>query len=184
MKLTPLEVKQQQFGASLRGYDRHEVDDFLQAVAEEMEELTREHNGLKARARQLEERLEEFRAREKNLKETLMTAQKVADDVKNVAEREARMAISNAEMEGERIMQEILRRREKLIGEIYELKRQKVQFETTMRNAIEVHLKMLDALKEHEEEPAGEKKLAYLKQKPGESRSDESQGDDFKSERK
>ena len=150
MKLTPLEIKQKKFRTGFRGFDVEEVEEFLQFVSEELEELTRETNEQKDRLKGLEDQIVEYREREQTLKETLLTAQRMADDVKGIAEREARMVISNAEMEGERLIQDAVRRREMLVSEIHDLKRQKVQFETTLRHAIEVHLKMLDALQEYE----------------------------------
>jgi len=172
MKLTPLEVKQKKFQNGFRGYDVQEVEEFLLIVSEEMEELARENNELKNKVAQSDETLTEYRNREKTLKETLVTAQQMAEDVKKVAEREAKAILSSAELEGERLMYEATRRREALVSEIHDLKRQKVQFESTLRNAIEVHLKMMDALKEQEDEETKEN-LTFLRRKEAESSNDD-----------
>ncbi len=150
MKLTPLEVKQKKFRTGFRGYDLPEVEEFLLIVSEEMEEMVRENNDLKARNQHLDESLTEYKAREATLKATLVTAQKMAEDVKILAEREAKNVLSSAEIEGERVIQDAVRRRENLVSEIHDLKRQKVQFETTLRNSIEIHLKMLEAMDDNE----------------------------------
>lgn len=154
MKLTPLEVKQKQFPIRVRGNDKNEVGEFLHLVAEEMEDLARENNELKTRLSLLEANIEEHRAREVALKETLVTAQKMAEEVKRMAEREAQVLLSNAELEGERVIEGALKRREGLLSEVYDLKRQKVQFETSLRHTIELHLKLLDALREYDDERA------------------------------
>ncbi len=154
MKLTPLEVKQKRFQSSFRGIDQQEVEEFLQLVSEEMEELVRDNNELKGRVSELEERLLEHRDREQTLKQTLLTAQKMSEDLKAIAEREAQALISKAEVEAERFMQDAELRRRDLISDIHDLKRQKIQFETTLRSSIEVHLKMLDALNEQERRSA------------------------------
>ena len=151
MKLTPLDIKQKRFQSQFRGVDPREVQEFLQLVAEELEASVREINQNKDRIRELEERLVEHKEREATLKETLVTAQKMAEEVKINAEREAKVILSRSEMEGDRLIQDAAARREMLISEIHDLKRQKVQFETTLRGTIEIHLKMLDALREHEE---------------------------------
>ena len=154
MKLTPLEVKQKQFPVRLRGIDKSEVGEFLHLVAEEMEELARENNELKMRQSLLDAAIEEHRAREVALKETLVTAQKMAEEVKRMAEREAQVLLSNAELEGERVIEGALKRRESLLNDVYDLKRQKVQFETSLRHTIELHLKLLDALRDYDAERA------------------------------
>lgn len=156
MKLTPLEIKQKKFHTAFRGLEAAEVEEFLQIVAEEMEGLVRESNDLKERLHRAEERLEEYKGREQSLKETLLTAQKMAEDIKAIAEREAQNVLSNAELEGERIIRRAQVRREQLMDDLHDLKRQKVQFESSLRSTIDVHMKMLDALREHEEERARE----------------------------
>jgi len=153
MKLTPLEIKQKTFKNGFRGADLEELGEFLALVSEEMEELVRENNELKDNKAELEQQLEEFENRELTLKETLVTAQKMAEDVKEIAERESKAILSNAELEGEKLLRDAMRRRENLISELHDLKRQKVQFETTLRNAIEIHLKMMDAMNEQYEVP-------------------------------
>ncbi len=163
MKLTPLEIRQMQFPAAFRGLNREDVQNFLQLASEEMEELARENNALKERLADFEKRLDEHREREKSLKDTLLAAQKAAEDMKAVAEREARITLSKAELDGEKLVREAVKRREKLVGDIHDLRRQRVQFETTLRNAVEVHLKMLDALKEHEEKLQTDDNLTVLR---------------------
>lgn len=184
MKLTPLEIKQKHFANSFRGVERREVEDFLELVAEEMEALNRENMSLKDLIPKLEKRIESYREREKALKETLLTAQKMAEDMKKASEKEARLVLGNAELEGERLMRDAVKRREKLISDIHELKRQKVQFETTLRNVIEVHLKMLEALREHEEKEEEPDNLAFLKRPSEKDRREGAEVDDILSEEK
>jgi cell division initiation protein len=182
MKLTPLEVKQKKFRTVFRGAEVQEVEEFLQIAAEDMEDLVRENNDLKERLHRAEERLEEYKGREQSLKETLLTAQKMAEDVKSIAEREAKNILSNAELEGERVVQQAMNRRERMITEIHDLKRQKVQFESSLRSAIDVHLQMLDALKEHEQARPEDENLTYLKRRSAElQQADESETADDQS---
>jgi len=178
MKLTPLEIKQKKFRSVFRGCHVAEVEEFLQLVSEEMEELVRDNNELKAKMQGLEEQLEMFQSREKTLKETLFTAQKMADDVKVLAERESRSILSAAELEGERLIHEAVGRRETLVSEIHDLKRQRVQFESTLRNSVEIHLKMLDALHDQEYEKPADEKHSFLKQRSTETTSESADADE------
>ena len=76
MKITPLEIQQQQFkGKMFGGLDPDEVDGFLQLVAGEMENLVRENGELKEQNRRLLTEAEDIRQRETSLRETMLVAQ-------------------------------------------------------------------------------------------------------------
>ncbi|RJO63591.1 MAG: DivIVA domain-containing protein [Myxococcales bacterium] len=164
MRLTPLDIKQKRFQTAFRGCRTEEVEEFLVLLSEQAEEMQREINDLKDQLARAEKSLGEFAEREKSLQETLVAAQRMAEEVRGVAEREARVILSNAELEGERLVQDAVRRRERIVSEIHDLKRQKIQFETTLKGAIEVHLKMMEALREHEEKLETEN-LEFLRRK-------------------
>src|ERR671922_25146 len=85
MKVTPLDLRQQRFNTVMRGYDRAEVNAFLADTAEEYENALRENDRLKQEVSKLEAILKEHRGQEVNLRNTLMTAQKLADDIKDTA---------------------------------------------------------------------------------------------------
>jgi len=152
MELTPMEIRQKQFTSDFRGLNKREVEEFLTLVSGTQEDLIRQNNDLKDDVQRLKHELEEHREREKVLRETLVAAQKMAEDMKSNAGREATLILSNAEAEGERLIDQFKKQREIIVSEIHELKRQKVQFETALRNSIEMHLHLLDALKDEEKE--------------------------------
>jgi cell division initiation protein len=85
-----------------------------------------------------------MRSRELTLKETLLTTQRVTDDLKANARKEAEIIVAEAELRGEKIVQAADDRRIQLISEIQELKRQKISFETSLRAVVESHLRLLD----------------------------------------
>ena len=75
MKLTPLDIQQQQFRTVVvGGFDAKEVDAYLDMVSSAMEGLIRENSGLKDQLKQKEALLDDHRQREKALKETMITA--------------------------------------------------------------------------------------------------------------
>ncbi len=152
MELTPMEIRQKQFTSDFRGLNKREVEEFLVLVAGTQEDLIRQNNEYKDEVQRLKHELEEHREREKVLRETLVAAQKMAEDMKFNAGREATLILSNAEAEGERLIDQFKKQREIIVSEIHELKRQKVQFETALRNSLEMHLHLLDALKDEEKE--------------------------------
>ena len=98
MKLTPTDIQRQTFGKRFRGFDPDEVRAFLAAVAEEMAALQRERDGTEQQLRHLELIVNEHREREAILKNTLLTAQKVAEDIRESARREADTVVKQAEL--------------------------------------------------------------------------------------
>lgn len=102
--LTPLEVRQKKrdFPRSIRGYAPALVDDFIDLVADRMEELVKENMALNDRLDGLDEELSGFREKEKALVDALMAAERMRDDAREIAEKEASLLFKEAELEAER----------------------------------------------------------------------------------
>src|SRR5947207_15810071 len=82
MNVSPLDLRQQRFRKSFRGFDPIEVASFLAAVADDYEQALRETDRVKQDLMRMEAVLTEHREHEKNLQATLTTAQKLSDDIK------------------------------------------------------------------------------------------------------
>jgi cell division initiation protein len=150
MKLTPLDIQQQQFRTALMGFDKKEVDTFLDLLANDVEELVRENNALKDEVRKKESDLLEFRERERTLKDTMLTATQITEDIKQNARKEAEIVIAQAEQQAEQIIQNAHTRLVRIMEDMDELRRQKAQFEASLRSMIQTHFKLLDAMGERE----------------------------------
>ncbi|MGA7827709.1 MAG: DivIVA domain-containing protein [Geobacteraceae bacterium] len=149
MKITPLDIQQQQFkGKLFGGLNPEEVDSFLQAVAQEMETLNRENNQFREQTQKMSAEAEVLSQREKELRETLLAAQRITEEMKNNAQKEAELIIAEAEVRAEKILADAENKLVQLKNEIQEMRRQKMQFETSFRSLIESHNKMLSI---HEE---------------------------------
>lgn len=144
MAITPIDIQQHRFKSSLLGYDKVGVDHFLELISEEMERLYLLNQELKEELARVRETLEEMRDREASLKETLITTQKITDDMKNNARREGEIIVTDAQLRAERIVRDAEERRIQLISDIQEIKRQKIAFESGMRSLIESHMRLLD----------------------------------------
>ena len=144
MRITPIDIQQQQFKSRLMGYDKAGVDQFLESLASEIERLFRQNQDLQEELARTRGSLAEMREREATLKETLLTTQKVTDELKANARREAELLLADAEVRAERVMRNAEERRLQLIGEIQEIKRQKIDFETSLRCMLEKHVRMLE----------------------------------------
>jgi cell division initiation protein len=77
-KLTPLDIRKQEFPQRFRGYDPDEVDTFLDLIADDAEGLTNERNQLQDRVATLESQLAEFREMERSLRDALVMAEKMS----------------------------------------------------------------------------------------------------------
>ncbi|OHB33246.1 MAG: cell division protein DivIVA [Desulfuromonadaceae bacterium GWC2_58_13] len=144
MAITPIDIQQHRFKSRPFGYEKAGVDHFLELVSEEMERLYKINQGLKEDLARTRAALEEMRGREVILNETLMTAQKMTDDLKNNARREGEIIVTDAQLRAERIVRDAEERRIQLIGDIQEIKRQKISFETSLRSLVVSHMRMLD----------------------------------------
>jgi len=144
LKITPLDIQQQQFkGKMLGGLDPEDVDAFLQTIAQEMENLIRENSELKEQQRRATQELEEMARQEGQLRETMLAAQKITEEMKSNAQKEATLIISEAELKAERIVADAEKSLSQLNGQIQELKRQKFQFEISLKSLLDSHSKML-----------------------------------------
>ena len=154
MKISPIDIQQQQFRSRPFGYEKAGVDRFLELLAEEMERLVRENLDLMEELARVKASLAEMRDREETLKRTLVTAQKLADGLKSTARREVDVMLAEAEVKAERLMYNAEERRVELINEIQEIKRQKIDFEVSLRGLLEKHIRMLDmnavAIEQHD----------------------------------
>lgn len=166
MKITPLDIQQQQFTVRFRGFDQRDVESFLELVRNEFEELIRENNSLKDELRRKGEQIAKYQDNEQTLKATMITAQKITEDVKTNAIKESEVIVAEARLKAQEILNSAQLRSLELFEEIKELKRQKIQFESNLRVNIETHLKMLEAeAKKAEEFDALEEKLEFLHKK-------------------
>jgi cell division initiation protein len=138
MKISPLDIQQQQFKVkTFRGLDPEDVDAFLQSVAAEMEGLIRENDQMREQqARQSRDMLD-MAEKERELRETLLSAQRVIEEMKANARKEAELIVSEAEIKGERIIADAERQLGELKSRIEEVRRQKIQFEMSFKGLLD-----------------------------------------------
>lgn len=121
MKLTALEIKQQNFEKSLRGYDKAEVQAFLNLMSNEWEHLVAKNRELEKKIENLEEKLKHYERVEEALHETLQTAKESAEQKLSGARKDARNKIEKAEMEADTIVREANQQRQQIRQSILRL---------------------------------------------------------------
>jgi cell division initiation protein len=150
MNVSPLDLRQQRFRKSFRGFDPVEVASFLSAVADDYEQALRETDRLRQDLMRMEAVLTEHREHEKNLQNTLMTAQKLSDDIKANAELEARRIIREAEGRSDLLLEKTQARLEDIQREIDGLKLKRKDVETSIEANITTLRNTLDFVREQE----------------------------------
>jgi cell division initiation protein len=110
MELTGREVHEKQFNDAWRGYNQEEVDDFLDRVAEALDQLGRENAALKTRMAELDQAVAASRDTEEMLKKTLVSAQRAAEEAIATAKAKAEHLINQAEMRAQRAAEEASKR--------------------------------------------------------------------------
>jgi cell division initiation protein len=144
MRLTPLDIREQQFRRVMRGMDPEEVTAFLASVASEFEVLLTENKELKQRLGDLEEKIDEYRNMEKALRDTLLTAERVMTESKESAQREARLIIREAELAAQRATARIAQDVARVRRELVEMRRMKDGYMSRLRWLMRSHLEMLE----------------------------------------
>jgi cell division initiation protein len=162
MRMTPLDIQNHRFAGRWQGYDKSEVDAFLELLAQDYESLVHEVELLRETVRSQELKLTELQANEGVLRETLTTAQGLAEDLKKTAAKEAEIRIGEAEVRAEKILDAAHRRAARLAEDIREMKGLRTRLAAAVRTTIETHLSLLEGLAAPDEEDGGEEKIAYL----------------------
>lgn len=152
MRLTPLEVQNHQFSRRLNGVDGEEVESFLKMIADDYESAMRENERLKDSVHQLEKRNRELASGEKILRETLVSAQDMAEKLRETAVAESEVLLSTAEVHAEKILDASHRRAATLSEEIRELRGMRTRYAASLRSTISTHLSLIDRLEQDEDD--------------------------------
>jgi cell division initiation protein len=144
MRITPLDIIQKQFTPGKRGYDSDEVRAFLESVRESMEELLKENQRLKDLVATRDREVAELRDNEADIKDTLILARRLSDDLKRTARREADVAVGEARLEAERIIMAANDERANLQEGIVRLRSGKAQLIAELRAVLDTHAKLLE----------------------------------------
>jgi cell division initiation protein len=145
MKITPLDVGNHRFPKRWKGYDPREVDIFLEMVSQEMDELISENRFLTEDLKKKSGELADYKEKEQILKETMITAQRVADDMKGNMVKEAQAIVAQAELEHDSIIRRAQGRVIELQEEIQGLKEDRVRFREEFRSLIRTYLALLES---------------------------------------
>jgi cell division initiation protein len=154
MRITPLDVRQQQFTIrTFRGFDVQEVDAFLEDVAEDYEAVLKENAQLQEQVAALDARVRGLAELEKTLQDTLVTAQRMSEEMKASAQREAQATLEEAARQREAFVHETRAEEERLRAEVQNLSQMRRQIVEDLKSTIEGYRRVLKVDPHDDDEP-------------------------------
>jgi cell division initiation protein len=155
MRVAPLDLRQQRFRTVLRGFDRTEVVAFLTEAADDYEHALREIDRLRQDLVRLEGLLGEHREREATLRNTMLTAQRLADEIKESARNEARLVLKEAEGRAELLLQKAHVQLEEVRRDIDEMRLRRRGVEGSLESSIQALYHALEFIRDQDRSGEG-----------------------------
>ena len=143
MRLSPLDIRKQDFDTSLRGYSKEDVDAFLQMLSEQWEEVIDEQRRLEDEVRTLENKMEHYQQVEEALQEALQTARENSEQKLENAEQKARLIVETAESQADNIKREAREEREVLRRQVDQLQEQRDKAVAQLRAFLTSEMELL-----------------------------------------
>ncbi len=140
MKLTPLDIHHKEFHHALRGYSEEEVDTFLDEVAEEFERLFKENIDLSEKLEAASAKVRDYQSMETTLNNTMVSAQRSAEQIVAQANGEASTILRDAEVKAKEIIHAALTDKQKAQSELVRIKQAEEDFRDRFRTLLEKHL--------------------------------------------
>jgi DivIVA domain-containing protein len=144
MRITPLDIIQKQFSASKKGVDTEEVTDFLDQARETLEDVLRENQDHKVALAERDREIERLRAAEAEIKETLLMARRISEDLQGTARRESDLVMGEARLEAQQIINQTHDEHRHLLKEVMRLRSLRHQLTSQVRAVVEAHSRLLD----------------------------------------
>ena len=146
MKLTPLDIRKQEFKRVMRGYDHVEVDTFMDMMANEFEEVLKSQKEMRDRVLELDVQLRDYRQIEKTLQQTLLQAQETTGKTYEAARKEAELITREAEQKAARIVEQAHDEHARVKNEIIQLTSRKEALIQQLRVVLSAELDLLKTL--------------------------------------
>jgi cell division initiation protein len=150
MKVTPLELRQRQFATVMRGYDRAEVNTILALAADDYEAALHEIERLKQELGKSESAVNEHRTQEKQLSNTLLSAQKLADDIKDRAQQDAARIVADAEARAVMMVDKSKTQLADVLREIETLRAKRREVEASLEGIVDTLNKTIKTVREQD----------------------------------
>jgi len=146
MRVTPLDILQKEFSSNKKGLDPDEVKAFLEEIRETFEEVLKENHDQKASLAAQEKQIAKLHENEDEIKETLLVARKLTDDMSTQARREADLILGEARLEAQRVLTQAHDEHRDLLQEVVHLKGQRLQLIAGIRGVLDAQGRLMDEI--------------------------------------
>lgn len=144
MKLTPIDIRKWEFKKGLRGFDKYEVQAFLELAAEEFEKLQQDRREFEQKSKRLEKEIEEYRRVEKSLQDTLVSAKETTDRSMENSRKEAELIVGDAELHADKILEGARKKASNIEDEITRLTVLRDSFTVKLKSILSSQVELLD----------------------------------------
>jgi cell division initiation protein len=144
MRITPLDVRKQEFRKTVRGFDCDEVRAFLSTLADEYETVLVDNKQIREMIMEQEDKIQEYQGMERNLRDTLMTAERVMKETRENASKEGDLIVKDAEMKSQRVLEECRMRTEELRREIMALRKEKETYLARFKSLAQAQVQFVE----------------------------------------
>ena len=141
---TPVELENLEFKSAPLGYNKNEVDDFVEAISEDYEKLYKENIALKDKNNLLADAIKEYKAMETALRDTVVSAHSISDDIKKNAYKEAENIIIEAKNKADEMKNEAVKVLTEAEAKANELKQEYGLYKAKMKSFIQAQLEILN----------------------------------------
>lgn len=142
--LTPLELETKEFKKSLRGYSESEVNSFLENIRADYENLYRENIELKDKLKAITDQLSRYKTIEETLKETLIVAQKTAEDVNLNAHKKSDIILDEAHSQAKKIIEDANNQVVEIKKSYEDIRREFLFFKTRFRGLLQEEIEKIE----------------------------------------
>lgn len=146
MKLTPLDIKKQEFKKVMRGYDTVEVDTFMEMMAGEFEEILKQQKELRDKVVEAETQLKDYKQIEKTLQQTLLQAQEATSKSYESARREAELITREAELKAAKLVEQANSNLVRITNEVEQLRAKRDSLIGRLRVLLSTELDLIKTL--------------------------------------
>jgi cell division initiation protein len=165
--ISPLDVRNQVFKKMFRGYDADEVRIFLDAVADRMEDMIKNREDLERENAVLKEKNKSFTEIEISLRNTMVTAQRICDESKVAAQREADNIVRQAELDARTKVADVSGDLDHLARQRQTTRAETMAFIAKLKSLLEGHLSFLGSIEREVrddpvDQPSGEGEKARV----------------------
>jgi cell division initiation protein len=161
MKVSPLDLRQLRFRTTFRGFDKAEVMALIAEVTDDYENALSELDRMRQEVAKMEALFNQHREHERDLRDTLITAQRVSEDIRTNADAQARNIMREAEGRSDLLLQKTQARLEDVQREIDGMKMKRREVETTLESTISTLRNTLDFVREQEQREREDKILLH-----------------------